>query len=131
MTLRLMAVMTFRRHRPGAPLPATVPANCARMIPRMRADELPLDGTPEALARAIAEQGSDIVAAGGAQRLIEAAERVPPELRTPELELAVAEAHAVRGHPDAALACLRRAGDDATRLRPAVAWRTIAAHILR
>ena len=91
----------------------------------------PLDGEPAVIARAIAERGSDMVAAGGAQPVLEAADRIPTELRTPELELVIGEAQMVRGDPEAALASFRRAAAGADRPGPAVAWRAIATHFLR
>lgn len=90
-----------------------------------------LDGDPAVVAKAIADHGSDAVAAGRAVDVVAAAEAIPAKLRTPAFELALAEAHAVRGEPEAAMACLRRANGDAERLEPGAAWRSIAIHFLR
>lgn len=86
---------------------------------------------PGDLAHLSAERGSDAVAAGGAQGLIDAAKDMPADERTRALELALAEAYAVRGDPEAALACLQRAANGAERLDAASAWRAIAVHFLR
>ena len=92
---------------------------------------LSLGGASATLTGLSAQTGSDLVAAGGAQALIDAARDIPAAARGPALELVLAEAYAVRGDPEAALASVVRAAAGPERRGAAIAWRTIAAHFLR
>lgn len=92
---------------------------------------LALAGDQRGIAGVIAAHGSALVAHGSAQTVIDHAALVPADARTRDLELAVGEAHTIRGDPDPALACFQRAAGESGAIPAAVAWRMIEAHVLK
>jgi ATP/maltotriose-dependent transcriptional regulator MalT/DNA-binding SARP family transcriptional activator len=92
---------------------------------------LALAGDHRGIAAVIAAHGGALVAHGSAQTVIDHAALVPPDARTRDLELAVGEAHTIRGDPDPALACFQRAAGEGAVISAAVAWRMIEAHVLK
>jgi ATP/maltotriose-dependent transcriptional regulator MalT/DNA-binding SARP family transcriptional activator len=83
------------------------------------------------LARVLAERGAGMVASGAADSVVRFSDLLPEGLRDASVDQVVGEAHAVRGDPDRAVACFRRAVGDAKLLPPALAWRMAEAYNLR
>jgi ATP/maltotriose-dependent transcriptional regulator MalT/DNA-binding SARP family transcriptional activator len=81
--------------------------------------------------RLLAEQGDEVLAAGGAEEVLRAAALLPADDSDGRVEQIVGEAHALRGHWDDALACYARAARDAETLPPALAWRIGRIHFDR
>ncbi len=75
------------------------------------------------VARLLAERGEELLARGEVDTLLELGGRVPVEARPPALEELLGEAYTVRGEPEEAQACFRRAAGGALDLPPRLAWR--------
>lgn len=75
------------------------------------------------VARLLAERGEDLLARAEVDTVLELGERVAVEERPPALEELLGEAYTVRGEPEAAQACFRRAAGGAGDLPPRLAWR--------
>jgi ATP/maltotriose-dependent transcriptional regulator MalT/DNA-binding SARP family transcriptional activator len=84
-----------------------------------------------AVARLLRERGGRLLADGAAEAVATAGDLVPRGLRDSRLEALIGQAHWVRGHWDAALACLERAAAGSAELPPGLAWRIGAIHHLR
>ncbi|MGA8488611.1 MAG: tetratricopeptide repeat protein, partial [Gaiella sp.] len=74
-------------------------------------------------ARLLEAYGGTLLFQGAVDAVLDAAGRLPPELRTSAVEQLVGEAHQVRGDWDEALRCFERAAERADPLPPALAWR--------
>lgn len=75
------------------------------------------------VARLLAERGEELLARGEVDTVLELGGRVPVEARPPALEELLGEAYTVRGEPEVAQACFRRAAGGAEDLPPRLAWR--------
>jgi ATP/maltotriose-dependent transcriptional regulator MalT/DNA-binding SARP family transcriptional activator len=75
------------------------------------------------VARLLAERGEELLARGEVDTVIELGGRVAVEARLPALEELLGEAYTVRGQPEEAQACFRRAAGGALDLPPRLAWR--------
>ena len=80
--------------------------------------------------RLLVEHGAELLAAGAAGSVVEAAVHLPQALRSVAVEQVVGEAHQIQGNWDSALDCYRRITGEG-RLDPAVAWRMGLIHHLR
>ncbi len=80
--------------------------------------------------RLLVEHGAELLAAGAAGSVVEAAVNLPQLLRSAAVEQVVGEAHQIQGNWDSALDCYRRITGEG-RLDPAVAWRMGLIHHLR
>ena len=78
---------------------------------------------PGAVARLLAERGEELLARAEVDTVLDLGGRVPVEARPPALEELLGEAYAVRGEPEEAQACFRRAAGGAEDLPPRLAWR--------
>jgi len=74
-------------------------------------------------ARLLEAYGGTLLFQGAVDAVLDAAGRLPHELRTSAVEQLVGEAHQVRGDWDEALRCFERAAERADPLPPALAWR--------
>jgi ATP/maltotriose-dependent transcriptional regulator MalT/DNA-binding SARP family transcriptional activator len=74
-------------------------------------------------ARLLEAYGGTLLSQGAVDAVLDAAGRLPPELRTSGVEQLVGEAHQVRGDWDEALRCFERAAEREAPLPPALAWR--------
>lgn len=88
-------------------------------------------GDLAAVARLLADHGQQLLSAGKVEATIRIAGRLPAELRTPQVERLVGEAHEIRGEWDDALRCFERAERGSGRLDPGHAWRVGMIHHLR
>jgi DNA-binding SARP family transcriptional activator/Tfp pilus assembly protein PilF len=78
---------------------------------------------PEAIARLLVGRGDELLARGEVDNLLALGERVGVAERPPELEELLGEGYTVRGEPELAQACFRRAAGGAEDLPPRLAWR--------
>ena len=83
------------------------------------------------LARVLSARGVDLLASGSAESVIRYVELIPEVARDAAIERVLAEAHAIRGEPERALAAIRRATAETELLDPAVAWRLVQTYHLR
>ena len=83
------------------------------------------------LARVLSSRGAELLAAGSAESVIRYVEMIPEGVRDAAIERVLAEAHAIRGEPERALAAIRRATVETELLDPAVAWRLVQTYHLR
>ncbi|HUH08652.1 MAG TPA: tetratricopeptide repeat protein, partial [Egibacteraceae bacterium] len=88
-------------------------------------------GSDAAIAALLSARGSDLVAAGEVRPVASAAERLPADLRTADIELVEGEARLVLGEWDQALERFQAAGGDSASLDPGLAWRMGLIHHLR
>jgi ATP/maltotriose-dependent transcriptional regulator MalT/DNA-binding SARP family transcriptional activator len=88
-------------------------------------------GDAAAVRRLLAEEGDELLAGGGTDEVLRAAELLPSGAHDGRVEQIVGEAHARRGQWDDALACYARAAGDAETLPPALAWRIGRIHFDR
>jgi DNA-binding SARP family transcriptional activator len=85
-------------------------------------------GDADAGARVLRAHGEQVVAAGGAAVVTAVARDLPPELRDDRVRLVYAEALAVQGENDLALAELTALAGPTGPVDPGVAWRQGAVH---
>jgi ATP/maltotriose-dependent transcriptional regulator MalT/DNA-binding SARP family transcriptional activator len=83
------------------------------------------------IAEFLAEHGSDLVAAGGAAKVVAAAGAIPPTLRDAVLDQVEGQARQVGGDWTGALARFTRSAGDADPLPTGLAWRMGLIHHLR
>ena len=74
-------------------------------------------------ARLLETHGGTLLSHGAVDAVLDAAGRLPTELRSSAVEQLVGEAHQIRGDWHEALQCFERAADHAERLPAALAWR--------
>jgi ATP/maltotriose-dependent transcriptional regulator MalT/DNA-binding SARP family transcriptional activator len=102
---------------------AGLPAEALRSL--AEADE------PEEYVRVLSSHGPALLNAGGADRVVAAAQLVPDSKRSPALELVLGEAHTALGDLDRALDCLRRAAGGEDAIPSSVGWRLAKAQLLQ
>jgi ATP/maltotriose-dependent transcriptional regulator MalT/DNA-binding SARP family transcriptional activator len=88
-------------------------------------------GDLDAVAATLAVHGQKLLASGKVEATIRIAGRLPPSLRTSEIEQLVGEAHEIRGEWDEALACFERAAGRGRALDAGLAWRLGLIHHLQ
>ena len=71
----------------------------------------------------IVDHGEALLAQGAGDAVIDAASKLPTELRDSEIEIVAGDAHLARGELDEAARCFERAGCGAPSLEARVAWR--------
>jgi ATP/maltotriose-dependent transcriptional regulator MalT/DNA-binding SARP family transcriptional activator len=87
-------------------------------------------GDVAAAAALLAEEGEGLLAAGGTQLVRRALAELPPDLRTPAIDLLEGEACYTNGDWDRASACLERLVDPSGGVPAAAAWRLgLIAHL--
>jgi ATP/maltotriose-dependent transcriptional regulator MalT/DNA-binding SARP family transcriptional activator len=74
-------------------------------------------------ARLLEAHGDALLSRGAIDAVLEAADRLPPELRSAAVEQLAGEAHQIRGDWDEALRCFERAAEHAPLLPAGLAWR--------
>ena len=92
---------------------------------------LDVAGDRSGIARILEHRGDEMLRSGNADHVIWASDLLSGDLRTPELEQLAGEARQIRGDWTGALACYRRAADNAESLPPGLAWRMGLLHYLR
>jgi DNA-binding SARP family transcriptional activator/nucleoid-associated protein YgaU len=87
-------------------------------------------GEPAETAELLEAHGDALLSRGAVDAVLDAAERLPPGLRSRVVEQLVGEARQIRGDWDEALRCFERAAEHAERLPPGLAWRMGLLHHL-
>ena len=83
------------------------------------------------VARLLGERGRALLRSGALEAVVEAAEAIPPPLRTRAVEEVEGAARQIRGDWEGALACFGRIAPDEGPLHPGVAWRMGVIHHFR
>jgi ATP/maltotriose-dependent transcriptional regulator MalT/DNA-binding SARP family transcriptional activator len=83
---------------------------------------LEASGDEQGISELLVQQGPAVLSSGAVDAVIAAALLLPDELREPEIDQILGQAHLVRGDWDQALSCFKRALVDDDRYPPALAW---------